>query len=1485
MKKILSVMLIFVLSLFVVATTDVLQAEATEAVTITLHVHQFDGDYTNTGTGIWDGVTWNDWNDVQSSVDDFGAVIVKNYTAAEINAVADLVEFKPTRNVNNDDNTLEGGLAANMNYLAPDSIEGKVFLDVTALKDGSETELHAYYVEGAKDFYVVEGTPVNGMFFNVYANPEVAADDMVYDGWGMHTWNNDQPDVDWGENPLQYEIEMELESSVGWIPARLGMLEVGVSAVGDAGFIAHKGDEKSCADNMYFSTNDLLAADGKAQVVYYEHGACDFAPDYATFIGNVATQFEINSGNRLVEGTQIVAPNEMEVSMLMAKPYDELLADRFRVTDADGNDIPVTGIDYPGMAIGAYESGVVVQTETLVVVYLDTEVDHTNLGLVGSMQGWAPENAILSFGDVNGYAVFEFTSFDAVAEFKILTDDVQTDDPATDWVVEDVGFDWGDTSVSGNDNVVVDLSAGGTIEVVIDDATDTATVSELAPQDVDIANFTYTSGVTCAAEENLFTLFLDTELDPAKIGLVGSIQEATPWTPATPIMSTGVTDGGEVVFEVCATGTSFEYKVLYDPDGDGWIWDSTVDPELVRANVALDFGDGTTGGEIAHLIDAPVTHLNAYTPTLTATSIYRLSVYVDIEGDLDPTKLGLVGTVNGWDVENPILANKMDAFGHYIFDVELNSKTGEYAIVYDDEVDDPATTEVDESGFDWDDKISGNDNIAFDLGGDATLVQLATIDAEMAMTFTDLGADISEYVASSVTLMFADEAFMFDGAYTVYYEDIPPYDINQMWVDNDGNVYDFTYTDITTVDFTKGIGQGWAFIKVNFDADTVAGMDTLTVTVDGPSGEQVIIKPNDNSAIEEWVTFGDEPVTHTWTEDAFTWLLIFGAPGTDNVSGQFEILEATLSSSTAISEIMFENVPVILDNNFVEGNFVEGTGTFAIDQENIQVVFENAVLPMEGLMLQMTDGTEILMDTYMTAAMVGDYTSTVTCDAGNLLLTVHVDTRTYDTTDLTKFGIVGTINGWDVGGSLAPTGLDSKGNVVFEVCVPDIAGDEVFISEYIEGSSSNKAVELFNPTDAEIDLTGYTVEAYNNGSTEVTNSLDLTGQVIPAGGTFVIYNSGADQAILDVGDIDSTITYFNGDDAVVLKKDGVVIDIIGLVGEDPGSNWPVGDGSTGEHTLYRASNVASGNPVFDPSEWVVAEQNTFDGLGEHALAAPSGEFKVKFDTAGDGFTWDGSSDPEITPGNILFNFANGDHVLVVEGQSAADVDYMHFISVATADAFTKDGEYELVFMDGSGFEVSIPLLIDNQAPAIDQKEVVGVTFTYDPSGDAFDIMDYYTVLRFIDNRDGVLEYTIDTNLDATTPGEQTVVISATDSWGNKGTFEIVIDVIDIWDPVITGDTEVTFTAGDAEPTWEDYVTVEGGTLSVNTDQVDMDTEGTFFVLFSAVDEAGNTATHTLEVTIEAAPETGCFSSFSLGSSLIMITAVLGGAVLFFVRKK
>ncbi|WP_412069095.1 lamin tail domain-containing protein [Rubrivirga sp. IMCC43871] len=169
--------------------------------------------------------------------------------------------------------------------------------------------------------------------------------------------------------------------------------------------------------------------------------------------------------------------------------------------------------------------------------------------------------------------------------------------------------------------------------------------------------------------------------------------------------------------------------------------------------------------------------------------------------------------------------------------------------------------------------------------------------------------------------------------------------------------------------------------------------------------------------------------------------------------------------------------------------------------------------------------------------------------------------------------------------------------------VSDGPGSRVFFSEYVEGSSNNKALEILNATGGPVDLSAYTVELYFNGATSPGRTETLAG-TLAAGDVYVIANASADPAILAAADITSTVTFFNGDDAIVLRGPGGIADAIGQVGNDPGSQWGSGDTSTANATLRRKADSCEGDALatdaFDPdTRYDGLANDTFDGLGSY----------------------------------------------------------------------------------------------------------------------------------------------------------------------------------------------------------------------------------------------------------------------------------------------
>ena len=201
----------------------------------------------------------------------------------------------------------------------------------------------------------------------------------------------------------------------------------------------------------------------------------------------------------------------------------------------------------------------------------------------------------------------------------------------------------------------------------------------------------------------------------------------------------------------------------------------------------------------------------------------------------------------------------------------------------------------------------------------------------------------------------------------------------------------------------------------------------------------------------------------------------------------------------------------------------------------------------------------------------------------------------------------------------------------FTVTTPDL-----FISEYIEGSSNNKALEIYNPADTTVSLNKYQIaQAVNGGGWQYFHTFP-EGATIAPGDVWVIVADQLDPALWDTTMADEILSYpsvvhFNGDDARALIKivngDTLWLDVFGNPDNDPGSGWDVAgvSGATKDHTLVRKEGVFMGETDYLASfgtdslnsEWEVYDQNTFDYLGVHpgTLEPPTISVTMLFNTS------------------------------------------------------------------------------------------------------------------------------------------------------------------------------------------------------------------------------------------------------------------------------
>ncbi len=194
----------------------------------------------------------------------------------------------------------------------------------------------------------------------------------------------------------------------------------------------------------------------------------------------------------------------------------------------------------------------------------------------------------------------------------------------------------------------------------------------------------------------------------------------------------------------------------------------------------------------------------------------------------------------------------------------------------------------------------------------------------------------------------------------------------------------------------------------------------------------------------------------------------------------------------------------------------------------------------------------------------------------------------------------------------------------------------LYFSEYMEGSSFNKALEIANFTGSTIDLNDamntYTLKISTNGSATWNSTYTFPmGAMITDGDVYVIGNTGLAVCTGVVDDSNDAITGFNGNDAIGLFKNDVLIDILGTLG----------DGTTyaSNTTLVRKPSISSPNTTYTASEWNTFASNTCDNLGAHTQTLSIATFEA------DAF----SIYPNPTNGDIVYiNTKNNVEVTAVQ---------------------------------------------------------------------------------------------------------------------------------------------------------------------------------------------------------------------------------------------
>ncbi len=376
-------------------------------------------------------------------------------------------------------------------------------------------------------------------------------------------------------------------------------------------------------------------------------------------------------------------------------------------------------------------------------------------------------------------------------------------------------------------------------------------------------------------------------------------------------------------------------------------------------------------------------------------------------------------------------------------------------------------------------------------------------------------------------------------------------------------------------------------------ADTVSGVATFTgndavALVHGIDTLDVIGIVGDNPGIAWQVdtfTLGTTNRTLVRKSNVFTgtksWA--FGAT-------QWTVLDSSLnqlgahSGPTGQSLCSASPYDTIVNFSPISGSFSGVNGSITLD-----------------LGLNVSHASSLSVDVELlsgNATWVNNYTTQTVTFAANsthqtLPLTITNDTTGQLTHTLT-FRLTNPLNGLVVGTSNIYT-------LTLTPFAPVADCATLFFSEYVEGKSNNKALEIYNPTSAPVNLNGYSVQVYTNGSATASNTLNLDG-ILNVGATYVIANTQSDSVTIkpDADTLSNSVSNFNGDDAIALVYGSALVDVIGVIGVDPGTSWSVDTGTTIDHTLIRNSNVTSGTTSWPVSttQWTVYSFGV-DSLGAH----------------------------------------------------------------------------------------------------------------------------------------------------------------------------------------------------------------------------------------------------------------------------------------------
>ncbi len=186
-----------------------------------------------------------------------------------------------------------------------------------------------------------------------------------------------------------------------------------------------------------------------------------------------------------------------------------------------------------------------------------------------------------------------------------------------------------------------------------------------------------------------------------------------------------------------------------------------------------------------------------------------------------------------------------------------------------------------------------------------------------------------------------------------------------------------------------------------------------------------------------------------------------------------------------------------------------------------------------------------------------------------------------------------------VGGTLQWISDPLATNYRLNVYQGDQQAGDLIISAYVEGSSWNKAVELYNGTGKTVDLSKYYLQKQSNGSGPYISTLRLSGTLDNGKSYAIVHKQAATDLLAKAQLVTDSLLQFDGNDAIILVRSGVTIDMAGQANAGADVYWGT------NLTLQRKAGVTHPSSSFNPNEWNTLATDSYSMLGNHIMTLAS----------------------------------------------------------------------------------------------------------------------------------------------------------------------------------------------------------------------------------------------------------------------------------------